>query len=135
MEVGTKLEMDAAMEARTGAANSLRAYNVRARKTDLPPEVHDTAEARKLKEACQQFESILWAQVWKKTRANARALGGGKPRVWGQMEDLSVEMASEELAKSGGAGLWKVLYDQMIGSVAAGKETKTEGGGENVPSA
>jgi Rod binding domain-containing protein len=108
----------------------LRNYSVKAYKADLAPEVHDTAEARKLKESCQQFESILWARIWKETRANARALGGNdKPRVWGQMEDLSIEMASEELAKSGGAGLWKVLYDQMIGGVAA--DMKKENAGEN----
>ena len=100
----------------------IQAYNVRVYKSEVPPEVHDTAEARKLKEACQQFESILWAQIWKKSKNNARALGGSeeKERPWKQLEDLSVEMASEELAKSGGAGLWKVLYDQMIPSVAAG---------------
>jgi hypothetical protein len=42
-----------------------------------------------------------------------------KARPWRQLEDLSVEMASEELAKSGGAGLWKVLYDQTVTNVAA----------------
>ena len=46
------------------------------------------------------------------------------------MEDLSVEMACEELSKSGGSGLWKVLYDQLITQVAAG--TKKEDGGESV---
>jgi Rod binding domain-containing protein len=99
-------------------------YNVRAYKPDVPPEVHDTAEARKLKESCQQFESILWAQIWKKMKTNAREMGNSdeRARPWRQLEDLSVEMASEELAKSGGAGLWKVLYDQTITSVAARME-------------
>jgi Rod binding domain-containing protein len=96
-------------------------YNVRAYKNEVPPEVHDTTEAHRLKESCQQFESMLWAQIWKKMKTNARAIGGSdeKSRPWKQMEDLSVEMASEELAKSGGSGLWKVLYDQMITNVAA----------------
>jgi Rod binding domain-containing protein len=104
--------------------NPLQTYNVRAYKPNVPPEVHDTAEARKLKESCQQFESILWAQIWKKMKTNARQLGNSdeKARPWRQLEDLSVEMASEELAKSGGAGLWKVLYDQTITSVAARME-------------
>ncbi|MDR1979109.1 MAG: hypothetical protein LBQ42_10300 [Synergistaceae bacterium] len=109
--------------------NPLQAYNVRAYKTEVPPEVHDTAEARRLKESCQQFESILWAQIWKKMKTNAREMGSGdeKARPWRQLEDLSVEMASEELSKSGGAGLWKVLYDQMITNVAAGmKKTDDE---------
>ncbi|MDR1377864.1 MAG: hypothetical protein LBJ36_02275 [Synergistaceae bacterium] len=100
--------------------NSLQIYNVRAKSFDVPAEVHDTAEARKLKESCQQFESILWAQIWKESKDNARKFGGAeKAKPWKQLEDLSIEMASEEIAKSGGAGLWKVLYDQMIVNVAA----------------
>jgi Rod binding domain-containing protein len=101
--------------------NAIQSYNVRAYKTDVPPEVHETRDAQRLKESCQQFESILWAQIWKKMKTNAREFSGAeKERPWKQLEDLSVEMASEELAKSGGAGLWKVLYDQMIVNVAAG---------------
>ena len=102
--------------------NTIQAYNVRAyRKPEIPPEVHETRDALRLKESCQQFESILWAQIWKKAKNDAREFARGEEaRPWKQMEDLSVEMASEEIAKSGGAGLWKVLYDQMIVNVAAG---------------
>jgi Rod binding domain-containing protein len=101
----------------------MQAYSVRTYRSEVPPEVHNTAEARKLKESCQQFESILWAQMWKKMKANARALSGrSDSRPWGVLEDLSVEMASEELAKSGGSGMWKILYDQMVSNLV----TKTE---------
>jgi Rod binding domain-containing protein len=104
--------------------NSLRIHNVKIQSsTEVPAEVHDTAEARKLKESCQQFESILWAQIWKEAKDGARRFSSGeKAKPWKQVEDLSVEMASEEIAKSGGAGLWKVLYDQMIATVAADME-------------
>jgi Rod binding domain-containing protein len=109
--------------------NPLQAYNVRAYKSEVPPEVHDTPKARQLKESCQQFESILWAQIWKQMKTNAREMGNSneKARPWKQLEDLSVEMASEEISKSGGAGLWKVLYDQMITNVAAEMKTNDEG--------
>ena len=101
--------------------NKIQSYNVRTYKPEVPAEVHNTRDARRLKESCQQFESILWAQIWKKMQTNARSFSGSdKARPWKQLEDLSVEMASEELAKSGGTGLWKVLYDQMIVNVAAG---------------
>ena len=102
--------------------NTIQSYNFRAhKKPDIPPEVHDTREAQKLKESCQQFESILWAQIWKKTKDNAREFSGVQnARPWKQMEELSIEMASEEIAKGGGTGMWKVLYDQMIVNVAAG---------------
>ena len=107
--------------------NPIQFYNVRTYKSEVPPEVHDTPDARRLKESCQQFEGILWAQIWKKTKSNARELSGGEQgRPWKQMEDLSVEMASEELAKSGGSGLWKVLYDQMIVNLAAGMKGKND---------
>ena len=107
--------------------NTIQLYNVRAYKPEIPPEVHDTRDARRLKESCQQFESILWAQIWKKTKTNAREFSGGETgRPWKQMEDLSIEMASEEIAKSGGAGLWKVLYDQMIANLSADLKPKPE---------
>ena len=107
--------------------NPIQPYNFRAYRSEVPPEVHETRDAQRLKEACQQFESILWAQIWKKAKTNAREFSGGETgRPWKQMEDLAVEMASEEIAKSGGAGVWKVLYDQMITSVAAGIKPKPE---------
>ena len=112
--------------------NAIQSYNFRVHKSEVPPEVHDTPDAQRLKESCQQFESILWAQVWKKMRNNARQFSAGedeeRTRPWRQMEDLSIEMASEEIAKSGGAGMWKVLYDQMIVNLAAAMKS---GSGED----
>ena len=100
-------------------------YNFRASETQVPPEVHKTPEALKLKDACQQFESILWAQVWKKMRDSARAVSGSdRDRPWKQMEDLSLEMATDDLATSdNGPGLWRMLYDRMVGSLAAREES------------
>ena len=94
--------------------------------TNIDPEIHKTQEALKLKEACQQFESILWAKLWKDMRKTAMSISGSdKGRPWQQMEELSLEMASDDLvAKSEGAGLWKMLYDSMIGKIAADHEAK-----------
>ena len=112
--------------------NPIQFYNVRAYNPEVPPEVHETRDAQRLKESCQQFESILWAQIWKKMKTNAREFSDGEAgRPWKQMEDLAVEMASEEIAKSGGSGLWKVLYDQMIVNVANDmKRNAKEAGGD-----
>ncbi|MDR1732961.1 MAG: hypothetical protein LBR61_12815 [Synergistaceae bacterium] len=115
---------------------SLQVYNVRAHKQEISPEVHKTRDAQKLKEACQQFESILWAQIWKKMKTDARQMAGQdeKQRPWKQMEDLSLEMASEEIIKSTDSGLWKVLYDQLVPQVAAtlkahrGEDAEAENG-------
>ena len=95
-------------------------------RTDIDPEIHKTKEALKLKETCQQFESILWSKLWKDMRQSALSISGDdKGRPYKQMEDLSLEMASDDLVESsGGAGLWKMLYDSMIGKLAADKEAQ-----------
>ena len=93
---------------------------------EVPPEIHQTDEAKKLKESCQQFESILWSKLWNDMRNSAMSISGSdKNRPYQQMEELSLEMASDDLvSQSGGAGLWKMLYDSMIGKVAADKEAQ-----------
>ena len=92
--------------------------------TEINPEVHKTKEAQQLKESCQQFESILWAKIWKDMRNTAMSISGNdKNRPYQQIEELSLEMSSEDLVeRSEGAGLWKMLYDSMIGKVAADME-------------
>ncbi|MBQ3376795.1 MAG: hypothetical protein IJG62_00840 [Synergistaceae bacterium] len=106
--------------------NSLSNYNIRTVSNKVDPEVHKTKEALQLKEACQQFESILWSKLWKEMKSSAQAIGGhAEGRPWQQMEDLSLEMASDDLVKSsGGAGLWQMLYNSMINKVAADQEAK-----------
>ena len=100
--------------------------NAKIVKTNIDPEIHKTKEALKLKETCQQFESILWSKLWKDMRQSALSISGDdKGRPYKQMEDLSLEMASDDLVESsGGAGLWKMLYDSMIGKLAADKEAQ-----------
>ena len=91
---------------------------------DVPPEIHNTEDAQKHKETCQQFEAILWSKLWKDMRNSAMSISGAdKQRPYQQMEELSLEMASDDLVtQSGGAGLWKMLYDSMIGKIAADYE-------------
>ena len=110
----------------TGNVRSVRDYNFRPMRTEVDPEIHKTQEAQKLKEACQQFESILWSKLWKEMRDTARSISGSaQARTWKQMEDLSLEMATDDLvARSEGSGLWKMLYDSMIGKLAADQEAK-----------
>ena len=94
--------------------------------TNIDPEIHKTEDALKLKESCQQFESILWSKLWKDMKQSAMSISGAdRGRPYKQMEDLSLEMATEDLVESsGGAGLWKMLYDSMIGKLAADQEAK-----------
>ena len=93
---------------------------------NIDPEVHNTPDALKLKESCQQFEAILWSKLWKDMRNTALSISGrDKGRTYQQMEELTLEMATDDLVtSSGGAGLWKMLYDSMIGKVAADAEAE-----------
>ena len=104
--------------------NTIADYNIRALKNSVDPEIHKTKEAKKLKESCQQFESIFIAEIWKKMGTLSRKISGkeDKDRPFAQMEDLALEMASEDLSKSGGIGLWKVLYEELIPQLEAEKK-------------
>ncbi|MBQ3448855.1 MAG: hypothetical protein IJG34_03025, partial [Synergistaceae bacterium] len=77
--------------------------------TKIDPEIHKSPEAQQLKQSCQQFESILWAKLWKDMKKSAMSISGSdKNRPWGQIEDLSLEMATDDLVqRSEGVGLWK----------------------------
>ncbi|EFQ24020.1 hypothetical protein Apau_1601 [Aminomonas paucivorans DSM 12260] len=99
-----------------------------------PQEVLKRKE-KQLEKACKQFEGVFLASLWKEMMASARRLGGeDRKRPFGPMEDTAVEMASEALSEAEGVGLWKVLYDQLQGSLSAevsagGKEKRISAGG------
>jgi len=99
-------------------------YNVRALKNTIDPEIHNTKKAKMLKESCQQFESIFIAEIWKKMGSLSRKISGkeDKDRPYAQMEDLALEMSAEELSKSGGIGLWKMLYEELLPQIEADRK-------------
>lgn len=76
-----------------------------------PSQAQDEA---KLKEACQQFETLFLTQMFAQMRksSNAGGLTGG-----GQGEEMFQGMLDEERAKSwsqdGGVGLASILFQQM----------------------
>jgi len=96
-------------------------YNVRAISNSIDPAIHKTKEAKKLKESCQQFESVFIAEIWKKMGSLSRKISGkeDRDRPFAQMEDLALEMSAEELSKSGGIGLWKMLYEELLPQLEA----------------
>ncbi len=71
-------------------------------------------DKERLKESCQAFEGILLGMVWKGMFNHARSLDGEDERPFGVLEDLAIEMSAESMSKSGGVGLWKVLYAQLV---------------------
>ena len=96
-------------------------HNVRALKNTIDPAIHKTKEAKSLKESCQQFESVFLAEIWKKMGSLSRKISGkeDRDRPFAQMEDLALEMAAEDLSKSGGIGLWKMLYEELLPQLEA----------------
>jgi len=103
--------------------NTIAYNNVRALKNSVSPEIHKTKEAKRLKETCQQFESIFLADIWKKMGTLSRKISGkeDRDRPFAQMEDLALEMSAEDLSKSGGVGLWKMLYEELLPQLEAKK--------------
>jgi Rod binding domain-containing protein len=95
---------------------TIASFNVRSINKSINPEIHKTKEAKTLKESCQQFESIFIAEIWKKMGSLSRKISGkeDRDRPFAQMEDVALEMSAEELSKSGGIGLWKVLYEELL---------------------
>jgi len=68
----------------------------------------------KLKEACDQFEAIFINMFMQNIR-NAQGEGGIIPKGQGEkmFEGMLDEEMSKEMAKSGGFGISKVMYDQL----------------------
>jgi Rod binding domain-containing protein len=95
---------------------SVASYNFRVLNNTIDPKIHKTKQAKVLKESCQQFESIFLAEIWKKMGSLSRKISGkeDRDRPFAQMEDLALEMTAEELSKSGGIGLWKMLYEELL---------------------
>lgn len=70
-------------------------------------------DKQKLQKACQSFEGLMLAQIWKSQLAVAKALGPNEREPFHQMQDLVVEMASDRISSLGGVGLWKFLYEEI----------------------
>lgn len=72
-------------------------------------------QERELERTCKQFEGTMFSKIWKDMMKSARNLfeQDEKKRLYGALEDTTVEMVSEHLSESQGIGVWKVLYDSL----------------------
>lgn len=82
----------------------------------------------KLEETCKEFEGIMLANLWKQMMKSAKDSGKTEEEkrernIYQPLEDLSMEMAATSLSQqSGGAGMWKVLYESLHKSIPVPKE-------------
>lgn len=71
------------------------------------------AEEKKLKEACEGFESIFIKQLWKEMRATVPKEDMLHSREEEQWKDMLDEEMSKKMASEGGIGLKDVLFAQL----------------------
>lgn len=71
------------------------------------------AEEKKLKEACEGFESIFIKQLWKEMRATVPKEDMLHSREEEQWKDMLDDEMSKKMASEGGIGLKDVLFAQL----------------------
>ncbi|MDQ7823764.1 MAG: rod-binding protein [Candidatus Eremiobacteraeota bacterium] len=70
-------------------------------------------EESKLKDACQQFESLFLSQILKEMKKSIPKAEGEEGKDKDMYEDLMYEEISKSMAASGGIGMANILYQQM----------------------
>jgi len=80
-----------------------------------------TAAQKKAWKASQDFEAILLRQIFQSMRKSTSILAGtdGQEEPDGQMVDMAWDGLANQVSKSGGFGLAKFLYPQMLGQQGA----------------
>ncbi len=67
----------------------------------------------KLKEACQQFESLFLTQMLKEMKKSIPKSEGEGNKEKDTYEDMMYEEVAKSMASSGGVGMANILYQQM----------------------
>lgn len=67
----------------------------------------------KLKEACQQFESLFLTQMLKEMKKSIPKSDGEGNKEKDTYEDMMYEEVAKSMASSGGVGMANILYQQM----------------------
>ena len=80
-------------------------------------------QKRKLKETCQEFESILTGYLFKSMRQSI--VRAEEPEQANQIyESMMDDTLAKELSRSGSGGLADILYRELLPLVQAGTEEK-----------
>lgn len=67
----------------------------------------------KLKDACQQFESLFLTQMLKEMKKSIPKSEGEGNKEKDTYEDMMYEEVAKSMASSGGVGMANILYQQM----------------------
>lgn len=85
------------------------------------------AKAKKLREACEGFESIFIQKMWQEMRntvPKGGLLQGKEERFWQDMYDQEL---SKSMTKAGGIGLADMMYAQLSRNLADASRSTVEG--------
>jgi Rod binding domain-containing protein len=92
------------------------------------PDPSSSPRARKLFEACQQFEGLLIADLWNEMEEGASMSGldsddPGAPT----MQGLGIQSSAKAIAQAGGIGLARMLYQAVAPKMGVASGTDGEG--------
>jgi Rod binding domain-containing protein len=73
----------------------------------------DSADARKLKQAAGDFESILLASMWKSMKQSFGTSEADSDPAHGTLDDWGIEIMSGAVGRAGGLGLGKLLLQHL----------------------
>ncbi|ADQ45127.1 Flagellar protein FlgJ-like protein [Caldicellulosiruptor kronotskyensis 2002] len=82
---------------------------------DKLEKAYSEKDKQKLKEACEEFESIMLSTIFKQMQKSIPKGGLFKEGIADDIfNDMFVDEVSKNASKQGGIGLSKLLYDSMI---------------------
>jgi Rod binding domain-containing protein len=77
------------------------------------------SQRQMLRDACNQFESMLMGILLKEGFGSSLASeGGGRPQAL--MQETAIEQVANQMTEEGGIGLATALYEQLSASLADG---------------
>ncbi len=94
--------------------------------TALKKNINPAEKEKKLREACEGFESIFIQRMWQQMRATLpqeNPLVGREEKFWQSMYDQEL---AKEMASSGGIGLADMMYNQLSKNLAAASKSTAD---------
>lgn len=82
---------------------------------DKLEKAYSEKDKQKLKEACEEFESIMLSAIFKQMKKSIPKSGLFRETIADEIfGDMFVDEVSKSASKQGGIGLSKLLYDSML---------------------
>lgn len=94
---------------------------------DKLEKAYSEEDKKKLKEACEEFESIMLSAIFKQMRRSVPQGGLLKESIADKIfSEMFIDEVSKNASRQGGIGLSKLLYDSMIKKIENAYKFKDE---------